>query len=45
MQNMVFRPLFIIEDKLHGNARLVRPLRVRRLTGVSSQVARVILCC
>ena len=43
VQNVVFRPFLIIEHKLHGDARLVRPPRVRRVSRVAAQIPRVIL--
>jgi hypothetical protein len=43
VQNVVFRPFLIIEHKLHGDARLIRPPRVRRVARVAAQIPRVIL--
>ena len=43
VQNVVFRPLFVIEHKLHGDARLIRPPRVRRVARVAAQIPRIIL--
>ena len=43
VQNVVFRPFLIIQHKLHGNARLIRPPRVRRVACVTAQIPRVIL--
>ena len=44
VQHVVFRALFVVQNKLHGDARIVRPPRVRRLSAVAAQVARVIVC-
>ena len=43
VQNVVLRPFLIIEHKLHGDARLIRPPRVRRVARVAAQIPRVIL--
>ncbi|AIM20687.1 amidohydrolase [Serratia sp. SCBI] len=43
MQHMILRTLLVIEHKLHGNPRVARPARVRRISGVASQVTGVIL--
>ena len=44
VQHVVFRALFVVQHKLHGDARVVRPPRMRRLSAVAAQVARVIVC-
>ena len=43
VQDMVFCPLFIIEHKLHGDACLIRPLRMRRVACVATQIPRITL--
>ena len=43
VQNVVFRSFLVIEYKLHGDARLIRPPRVRWVACVTTQITRVIL--
>lgn len=42
MQYAVFSSLFIIEHKLHRNARIAGPVRVRGMLAVANQVAGII---
>jgi hypothetical protein len=41
MQNGVLATLFIIEDELHSNAGLSRPLRMRRMRSITNEISRI----
>ena len=41
MQHRVFTALFVVQNKLHCNARLTWPLGVRGVFGVAHQIAGV----
>ena len=41
VEHGVFAAFLVIQHKLHGDAGLARPLRVRRLAAVAAQIARV----
>src|SRR5438046_3214682 len=41
MQHAVFAAFLIVEDELHGDAAVSRPLRMRRVAAVADQVTGV----
>ena len=43
MQNAVFAAFFVVDNKLYGNRRFVRPLCVRGLMSVSQQVSWIVM--
>ena len=42
MQDIVLAALFVVQDELHGDARAIRPFRIRNGPAIALEITRIV---